>query len=409
MIKIISLLIFSVQILFALPTLTTLDVLGSLEETTTDTIIYLNIPERDENAITGTEFVNQVINLSLTDREKRVAKEILSGNVPAFSRKLKPLKINQIINGENYEIIFFTVCDYMAIGSDADYLYIPMTPSTAQYLADNMNCLLPTKKMVDVIYAKAETKLKPQPIPPSDKMTTIPVFKQHTDSIKQQIAQIGLNRSSNNIIAGHKKDIIISNKIYSNDRNYERVVIYGWHLSVNNPIQPVYNGHIAEYADYSHGVRLISKTAVVNGDSVQVEDILKDSNLSKLLSSEGVITKPYYPQSKIFTSMINQIKKNPVDFKLRQNYPNPFNPNTTIAYSIPSLESLHATSQHIQLKVYDVLGNEVVTLVNQDQAPGNYSVDFNVSSVNQQMASGVYFYKLQSDRFIKTKKLILLK
>jgi hypothetical protein len=405
MIKIISLLIFSVQILFGLPTLTTLNVVENQGEVTTDSIIYLNIPERDENAITGTEFVNQVINLSLTDREKRVAKEILSGNVPSFSRKLRPLKINQTINGENYEIIFFTVCDYMAIGSDTDYLYIPMTPSTAQYLADNMNCLLPTKKIVDVIYAQAETKLKPQPIPPSDKMTTIPVFKQHTDSIKQQITQIGLNRSGNNIIAGHKKDIIISNKIYSNDRNYERVVIYGWHLSVNNPIQPVYNGHIAEYADYSHGVRLIFKTAVVNGDSVQVEDILKDSNLSKLLSSEGVIAKPYYPQSKIFTSMINQIEKKTVDFILRQNYPNPFNPCTTIAYSIPSLETLHATSQRIQLKVYDVLGKEVATLVNEKKPSGNYEVTFN----GNKLMSGVYFYKLQSDGFVKTKKLILLK
>ncbi len=410
MIKIISLLIFSVQILFGLPTLTALNVVGSQEETITDTIIYLNIPERDENAITGTEFVNQVINLSLTDREKRVAKEILSGNVPAFSRKLRPLKINQIINGENYEIIFFTVCDYMAIGSDTDYLYIPMTPSTAQYLADNMNCLLPTKKIVDVIYAQAETKLKPQPIPPSDKMTTIPVFKQHTDSIKQQI---GLNRSSNNIIAGHKKDIIISNKIYSSDRNYERVVIYGWHLSVNNPIQPVYNGHIAEYADYSHGVRLISKTAVVNGDSVQVEDILKDSNLSKLLSSEGVITKPYYPQSKIFTSMINQIKKNPIDFKLRQNYPNPFNPSTIIKYAIPTYPSISSREGKersdrgvlVTLKVYDVLGKEVTTLVNEKKPSGNYEVTFDGSK----LTSGVYFYKLQSDKFVKTKKLILLK
>ena len=170
-----------------------------------------------------------------------------------------------------------------------------MTPSAAQFLADKLNCLLPTKTVVDIIYNNAEIKLAPQPIPPSEIMTTVPVFTQHTDSIKEQIFQMRLDRSANSIIAGHKKDIIISNKIYSTDRTSDRVVIYGWHLGVNNPIQPVYNGHVDWYADYSHGVRLISKTAFVNGESTKVEDILKDSTLSILLSNEGLINKPYYP------------------------------------------------------------------------------------------------------------------
>ena len=212
------------------------------------------------------------------------------------------------MNTNSYDLIFFTVCDYMAIGSDQDYLYIPMTPSTAQYLADRVNCTLPTKKMVDMIYSKAEIKLKPQPIPPSDTMVTVPVFWHHTDSIKKQITQRGFDRSTDHIISGHKKDIIISNKIYSSERDFDRVAIYGWHLSENNPIQPVYNGHIAMYADYSHGVRFISKLAFINGDSIQVDDILKDPNLWILLSSEGVISKPYYPASDIFSSLESRFK-----------------------------------------------------------------------------------------------------
>ena len=149
--------------------------------------------------------------------------------------------------------------------------------------------------MVDLVYSKAEIKLRPQPIPPSALMTTVPVFMQHTDSIMQQIDQLGPYRSADHIIAGHKKDIIISNKIYSADRSYDRVVIYGWHRSENDPIQPVYNGHDAQYADYSHGVRLISKSAFINEDSLQLDDILMDPNLAILLSQEGVIAKPYYP------------------------------------------------------------------------------------------------------------------
>ncbi len=295
-IKAIALALLATQVLFCQPESKVTNSQNGQELQTNDTIKYLNIPDRAEDATGGSEFVKQAAGLSLADREKAVAKEILAGNVPSFSRKLRPLTIQQKINAKTYELTFFAVCDYMAIGSDQDYLYIPMTPATAQYLADRLDCLLPTKKMVDLIYNKAEIKLAPQPIPPSDKMTTVAVFNQHTDSIKQQISRLGFDRSADHIIAGHKKDIIISNKIYSPDRNYDRVVIYGWHLSENHPIQPVYNGHTAKYADYSHGVRLISSMAIVNGDSVQIADILKDANLSILLSDEGVIRKPYYPQ-----------------------------------------------------------------------------------------------------------------
>jgi len=294
--KTISMILISTKVILGQPDSTDVVSGDGLNLTTSDTIRYLNIPERLENAIEGSEFVNQVTGLSTTDREQVVVREILSGNIPSFSRKLKPIKVIETVNAKSYEIIFYTTYDYIAIGSDQDYLYIPMTPSTGQYLADHMNCSLPTKKVVDIIYANAEIKLKPQPIPASDTMTTVPVFRQHTDSIKQQIFQKGLDRLADNIIAGHKKDIIISNEIYSTERTSNRVVIYGWHLDETSPIQPVYNGHIAWYADYSHGVRLISNTTFINGDSIQVDDVLKDSNLSILLSSEGLISKPYYPR-----------------------------------------------------------------------------------------------------------------
>jgi hypothetical protein len=70
---------------------------------------------------------------------------------------------------------------------------MPLTPLTAQYIANRLDCLLPTKKKVDIIYVKAEIKLRPQPIPPSEMMTTIPIFWQHIDSIKQQMIKIGFD------------------------------------------------------------------------------------------------------------------------------------------------------------------------------------------------------------------------
>ncbi len=396
--KTIILILFSTNVIFGQSDNTNPASHYKLNFTPSDTIVYLNIPERPINAIEGSEFVNQVTGLSIIDRETAVVSEILSGNVPSFSRKLKAIKINKTINGSSYELIFYSACDYMAIGSDQDYFYIPMTPSTAQYLADRLNGTLPTKKMVDIIYSKAEFKLRPQPIPPSDTMTTVPVFWQHTDSIKQQFTQLGIDRSANNIVGGTKKDIIISNKIYSSDRNYERVVIYGWHLSVNNPIQPVYNGHIAMYADYSHGVRLISNVAFLNGDSVQVKDIFTNSTLWVLLSHEGIISQPYYPPSDFLTSLKHRFENTPLDFQLNQNYPNPFNPATTIKYQL-------SKNVAVNLSVYSLTGQKIITLVSDEQPAGNYEVEWDAQSYS----SGIYIFKLKAGFFEQSRKMILLR
>ncbi len=86
------------------------------------------------------------------------------------------------------------------------------------------------------------------------------------------------------------------------------------------------------------------------------------------------------------------------NYKLEQNFPNPFNPNTTIKYQIPEIS-------FITIKVYDVLGNEIATLVREEKPSGNYEVMFNAS----ELSSGIYFYTLHAGKFIQTKKMMLLK
>jgi hypothetical protein len=92
------------------------------------------------------------------------------------------------------------------------------------------------------------------------------------------------------------------------------------------------------------------------------------------------------------------VKSIPDQFVLMQNYPNPFNPSTTINYSIPK-------TGLITIRVYDILGNEIATLVNEQKPAGNYSVQFYRSN----LSSGIYFYRMQSGSFLQSKKLILLK
>jgi hypothetical protein len=96
----------------------------------------------------------------------------------------------------------------------------------------------------------------------------------------------------------------------------------------------------------------------------------------------------------------------PKEFVLYQNYPNPFNPITTIKFTVPSVIASGAKqSQLVTLKVYDILGNEIATLVNEEKQPGVYEVEFDGSL----LASGMYVYKLQAGTFIQTKKMTLLK
>ncbi len=109
----------------------------------------------------------------------------------------------------------------------------------------------------------------------------------------------------------------------------------------------------------------------------------------------------------VITDITSEKLKLPKEFLLSQNYPNPFNPTTTIEYSIPKFVKTQnlASQQKVTLKIYDILGKEVATLVNQNQRAGNYEVTFN----GKDLTSGIYFYKLTSGAFASTKKLILLK
>ena len=104
------------------------------------------------------------------------------------------------------------------------------------------------------------------------------------------------------------------------------------------------------------------------------------------------------PGQPFITSIYHDESNYPSGFYLEQNYPNPFNPSTTINYSIPS-------SEFVTLKVYDVLGNKVATLVDEYKFAGSYEIDFDAS----QLSSGVYFYKLQAGRFVEIKKMMLIR
>ncbi len=121
------------------------------------------------------------------------------------------------------------------------------------------------------------------------------------------------------------------------------------------------------------------------------------------LKRKALLVQDFYDSH--LPTNINTEKNIPAKFELYQNYPNPFNPSTTIKYSIPVVETGHAPSLLTSLKVYDILGREVTTLVNEEKPAGNYQVTFDGS----QLSSGVYFYQLKAGTYFSTKKLIMVK
>jgi hypothetical protein len=255
---------------------------------------HLKLRSRNSNAISGQAFAYFLSDssLSLQQREELIFQEIKKGNVPDFLRK--PVAIHS--SAESSSITYFVLPDYFAIGSNNDFFYVPMTPILAQRVANMLGCSLPTKKMVDSIYANAAIKLAPKPIPPTKAMTTVPIFIVHNDTLKKQLIPYFEKHSKGALTAGHKKDVVLSNKIYT--EKTAKVVIYGWHQLNGKPIQPLYNKHTNLWTDYSHGVRFVLQKAIVHKgnrkNKMMISNVL-NSDLSYLLSDEGAMAKPYYP------------------------------------------------------------------------------------------------------------------
>jgi hypothetical protein len=154
-----------------------------------------------------------------------------------------------------------------------------MTPKTAQKVATRYGFVLPTPKMVDGIYADADKRLSPRPLPPGRQMVSSWTYLRHQRIIEKQ-----LGGKREGLVAGQKKDIVITNRLAWRPN---RVAIYGWHRPGGRPIQPLSLVHGNDYADYSHGVRFVDDEMELDGWRVKVEDVLKDRNLARGLSYEG--------------------------------------------------------------------------------------------------------------------------
>jgi len=246
--------------------------------------ILINIPPRSETALTGTEFAEKTRNLPGRERQEDALNELRSGNVPEFLRSLKPVYMDyKARGGQIIQAIVWVSPDYLAIGSNEDYLRIPLTRPSAVIIAKEFGCVLPTRKIVDAIAKQAEFRFKPQPLPPGNKMRSIEYYVRHNKMIEQQHQ----GRPLGELVAGHKKDVVLTNRLFGP----ERIAIYGWHKKDGSPIQNLSTVHGARYADYSHGIRLVYEKICVDGQMRSIYEVLEDPKLAPVLSHEGLIPK----------------------------------------------------------------------------------------------------------------------
>ena len=249
-------------------------------------ISVVNIPPRPKRAVGGMRFMKSIADLPREEREAPIMCEMLKGNLPSFLRRFVTIKATgKDAAGKTREIIYQVMPDYLSVGSDRDFVRLDITPMTAQAIADAFHCSLPTTKMVDEIYLRAEVKLEPRPL--TQDRESVLTFIQHNSIIEDQRKDKRLGA----LVAGHKKDVVITNRIYERPH---RVAIYGWHKLDGTPIQPLTIVHVDWYVDYSHGIRLVKRSILVDGIPRDIRDVVRDPILSPLLSDEGPIENGYH-------------------------------------------------------------------------------------------------------------------
>lgn len=258
-------------------------------------------PPRAPESATGLHFVDTIPDALCQEREDAIVHELLSGNVPAFMRKFVEVDASgKDASGNDRQLKLYVSPDYLCVGSggggeEEDFVRVPLNPLSAQAVADEFGCTLPTKKMVDIIWKAALVKLDPSPIPPDAAMTTTKRFVAHNKKV--EAARAG-KHIVGQLLAGHKKDVVLTNRLLDVAGNFlKRVAIYGWQWLTGKVIQDLNpTSHEDTYADYSHGIRLVALDCTLEGSPANVRDVLADSVLWALLSDEGPMKFLSYPK-----------------------------------------------------------------------------------------------------------------
>lgn len=247
------------------------------------------IPDRIAGSMTGTQFAASIMDMPLgPERELAIFQQLSMGNVPSFMRTSSIVRLEGAARVIEVEVL----PDVLCVGTDSDFVRVPLNPKTAQKVANAFDGVLITPTLSSAIWLQASVRIDPMHVtmPPGNEMTSTKWFLLQNDKIEKERAGRG------GLIAGHKKDVVLANALSKQTPPDSHVAIYGWHMPNGVPIQGLNpTSHAIWYADYSHGIRLISEDLTVNGDIVSFYEAVGDPTLAPLLNTEGVLTYTRYP------------------------------------------------------------------------------------------------------------------
>lgn len=227
---------------------------------------------------TGSEIVAQVSNLQGARRDQVLVDNFLCGATPEFLKDLKPVEVIH----EEERITLCVVADYLSFGTNEDSIRFPLGLPSAVDALGNSGFILPTPKIVDLIYEQSVNKIAPRFMSPGPQMESTAYVITHNNTIEGQLDNLDFG-----LTGGHKKDVVISNRLASRPN---RIAIYGWHRLNGLPIQPLSTVHHLNYGDYSQGIRMVNAKAFINDTIVDLKDLLSDPDYASALSYEGVIS-----------------------------------------------------------------------------------------------------------------------
>ena len=212
-----SISLYSIALILALATLS----LADAEPGNMLSFLIRKIPPRPAYSLTGSQFSEQILHLDRRQREEAIAQQLDMGNLPDFMRKLKPVRFSRSSrNGNNVELTIFVMPDYLAVGSDNDFILLPMALRTALDVAARFGFILPTRRIVDAIFRQSAFHLPPQPLPAGPQMRSTAYY---VAQIAQQ--RLALFSSLGELMAGHKKYVVLSNRLIGREG---KIAIYGF-------------------------------------------------------------------------------------------------------------------------------------------------------------------------------------
>lgn len=249
--------------------------------------------QKDPVRISATVWLDKIAKMTVMQRNAEIKTQCVTANVPQWMEFVH-MESTEIIDGKQVKLTFQCMPDYLCIGTSEDFISVPMSYDLSVAVAKHLNCEIPTRKIVNLIYKQAEIKLEPRPLPPiTGQMESTAYMIKQNALIESQ--KSGFNRMiaiNGRLIAGHKKDIVISALMAQKPRNE---AIYGWHQKNGVPIQNLSLAHTKDYLDYSHGLRLINKQVIIKDERTgttypsTIKAVLADPKLCVLLSDEGPV------------------------------------------------------------------------------------------------------------------------